>query len=90
MFVKIGEGFYNSADIRWIQKQADTVITIAFKNESDMHAIEVEFDSEEERDKEWGKIGMQLVCLLCPSTSTSLEKNNPFYVHYDNNGAIPV
>ena len=47
MFIEIGAGFYNTEDIRWIQKWGGESITIAFKGENDANAMDIEFESEE-------------------------------------------
>ena len=70
MFVEIGAGFYNSEDIRWIMKWGDETISVAFKNESDANAMEIEFDSKEERDEEWDKIRARLTYCLFLNTPT--------------------
>lgn len=89
MFIEIGAGFYNTEDIRWIQKWGGESITVAFKGESDANAMDVEFDNEEERDKEWDKIRSQLTYYLLLNAPTH-QKNNPFYAEWNNNGCTPV
>lgn len=88
MFIEVGAGFYNTEDIRWIQKWGGESITIAFKGENDANAMDIEFESEEERDKEWEKISSQLVYALIIQAPS--QRKNPFYVDWDNNGATPV
>lgn len=88
MFIEIGAGFYNTEDIRWIQKWGGESITIAFKGENDANAMDIEFENEEERDKEWEKISSQLVYALIIQAPS--QRKNPFYADWDNNGATPV
>ena len=88
MFIEIGAGFYNTEDIRWIQKWGGESITIAFKGENDANTMDIEFESEEERDKEWEKISSQLVYALVIQMPSQYK--NPFYADWDNNGATPI
>ena len=87
MFIEIGAGFYNTEDIRCIQKWGGESITIAFKGENDANAMDIEFESEEERDKEWNKISSQLVYGLIFQASP--QHKNPFYVD-NTTGITPV
>lgn len=88
MFIEIGAGFYNTEDIRWIQKWGDETITVAFRGENDANAMDIEFENEVERDKEWNKISSQLVYSLIMQTPP--QRKNPFYAEQDNNGVTPV
>jgi hypothetical protein len=88
MFIEIGAGFYNTEDIRWIQKWGGESITVAFKGESDANAMDVEFDNEEERDKEWDKIKSQIAYALIFQAPSDYK--NPFYISNDNKGITPV
>lgn len=88
MFIEIGAGFYNTEDIRWIQKWGGESITVAFKGENDANAMDIEFDNEEECDKEWDKIKSQIAYALILQ-APSKYNNNPFYVSNDN-GVTPV
>ena len=88
MFIEIGAGFYNTEDIRWIQKWGGETITVAFKGENDANAMDIEFENEEERDKEWNKISSQLVYSLIFQAPP--QHKNPFYVDNDTTGVTPV
>lgn len=88
MFIEIGAGFYNTEDIRWIQKWGGESITVAFKGENDANAMDIEFENEEERDKAWDKISSQLVYALILQAPSNYK--NPFYVSDDSSGITPV
>lgn len=88
MFIEIGAGFYNTEDIRWIQKWGDGAITVAFRGENDANAMDIEFENEVERDKEWDKISSQLVYSLIIQTPP--QRKNPFYADNNNSGITPV
>ena len=51
MFIGIGDYLINSDDIRWLNKGQST-IEVAFKNESDVNSIEVEYDNKDELEAE--------------------------------------
>lgn len=88
MFIEIGAGFYNTEDIRWIQKWGGESITVAFKGENDANAMDIEFENEEERDKAWDKIRSQLAYALIIQAPSQYK--NPFHVDLNHNGITPV
>lgn len=63
-------------------------ITIAFKGENDANAMDIEFENEEERDKEWDKIKFQISYALIFQAPS--QHKSPFYTEWDNKGATPV
>lgn len=82
IFIGIGDYLINSDDIRWLNKSGST-IEIAFKNESDVNSIEVEYDNKDELEAEWKTISF----ILMPQrvVGVDLAKNNDFFIAPDPN-----
>lgn len=82
IFISIGDYLINSEDIRWLNKSEST-IEVAFKNESDVNSIEVEYDNRDELEAEWKTISL----ILMPKkiVGIDLAKNNDFYIAPDPN-----
>lgn len=82
IFIGIGDYLINSDDIRWLNKSGST-IEVAFKNESDVNSIEVEYDNKDELEAEWTAISL----FLMPQkiVGVDLADSNKFYIAPDPN-----
>ncbi len=82
MFIEIGDYLINSDDIRWLNKGQST-IEVAFKNESDVNSIEVEYDNKDELEADWTAVSL----ILMPQkiVGIDLADSNKFFIAPDPN-----